>query len=214
MTDLTIVDNLALDGHQMKKAQQMKKFSSSQQALQSSRNSDLDLLLPPFYLGITNMTNCQNYQNWVSNIEELCQLLPYIKESFLSSDEHGDIESTLKFYVSTEYIRTLLLYKYTCAAQLNGEMYGARQSLHSSSSLVFARPNTTDTGTITGFGTKYFVVDAILNVDGTQTQNKLSLIGLVNMSIDIGFVTQLKCGVFFFSFFGTFMFHPGVKYFM
>ena len=46
-------------------------------------------------------------------------------------------------------------------------MYGARQSLHSSPSLVFARPNTTDTGAIPGFVTKYVVVDAILNVDGT-----------------------------------------------
>lgn len=77
-------------------------------------------------------------------------------------------------------------------------MYGARQSLHSSSSLVLAKPNTTDTGAIPGFVTKYVVVDAILNLDATRTQKKVHLaFGSVNMSIDIGFVTQLKCGVAF-----------------
>ena len=169
--------------HHAVEAQLMKKFSSSQQALQSSRNSDLDLLLSPLYskgsLKYDELPELPILINIsVSNIEELndkCRLLPCIKESCLSSDEHGDIESTLKFYFGNEYIRTLLLYKYSCAAQLNGEMYGARQSLHFSSSLVFARPNTTDTGAIPGFVTKYVVVDVFLNVDGTRTQKKVYL---------------------------------------
>lgn len=97
----------------------------------------------------------------------------------MSSDEHDDIESTLKFYFGAEYVRTLLIYIYSAAAQFNEETYGARHSLHSSSSLVFAKPNTTAPGAIPGFIIKYVVVDVILKLDGTRTQKKVYL-ALIN----------------------------------
>ena len=118
----------------------------------------------------------------VCNIQDLsdkCRLLLCIKDSCLSSDEHLDIESTLKFYLSTEYVRTLLLYKYSCAAHFNGELYGSKNSLHSNFSLVFARPNTINAGSIPGFVTKYIVVDVVLRVDGVLTQKKVYL-ALIN----------------------------------
>ena len=114
----------------------------------------------------------------ISTVEELsnkCRLLPCIKESCFSSDEHMDIESTLKFYFGAEYIRTLLLYKYSCDAQVNGELYGARNSLHSSSSLVFAKPNRTNSNAMPGFVTKYVVAEVFLKINGVETQQKVYL---------------------------------------
>ena len=79
------------------------------------------------------------------------------------------------FYFGAEYIRTLLLYKYSCAAQVNGELYGARNSLHSSSSLVFAKPNRTNSNAMPGFVTKYVVTEVFLKINGVETQQKVYL---------------------------------------
>lgn len=104
-----------------------------------------------------------------------CQLLPLIKESCLSSDEQVDVETTLKYYFGVDCVRTLLLYKYSSAARFNGELYGTRNSFHSSSSLVLARKSSTTTDIIPGFVMKYIVVDVILRFNGVQTQEKVYL---------------------------------------
>ena len=96
----------------------MKKFSSSQNALQSMANSDsseIEMLLSPFHFSQGSLTHDELpelpvlAQLSVCNVEEFgnkCRLLPWIKQNCLSSDEHTDIESTLKFYFGASYMRT------------------------------------------------------------------------------------------------------------
>lgn len=165
----------------------MRKFSSSQQALHSMANSEaseIEALLSPFNFSKGSLRDNELpelpllTQFSISNVEEFsdkCQLLPCVKECCLSSDEHMDVESTLRFYFGSDYVRTMLLHKYSFAVQFNGQLYGARNSLHSSSSLVLARPNSTTVHAIPGFVSNYIVVDVFLKLNGAQTQQKVYL---------------------------------------
>ena len=104
-------------------------------------------------------------------------MLPSIKESCLSSEEHLDIEATLKTYFGENYIRTLLLYQYSYAVHYDGNLYGSANSLHSSSSLVLANQtnNSTTADAIPGFVQKYITVDVLLRINGEQKQQKVHL---------------------------------------
>ena len=160
----------------------MKKFSTSQQALQSivnSASSEIEMLLSPFHFSKGSLCHDELpeipvlTQLSMINVEDLskkCCLLPCIKESCikescLTADEHNEIESTLKCYFGTEYCRTLLLYKYSSAVKFNGEMYGSINSLHSSSSLVFAKSNgITIADPVPGFVSKYVMLMVNINI--------------------------------------------------
>ena len=169
----------------------MKKFSSSQQVLQSipnSESSEVEVLLSPFHFSKGSLRHDELpeipvlTQISICNVEEFsekCRLLPCIKESCLPSDEHMDIERTLKHYFGSDYVRTLLLHKYSYAAQFNGELDGAKHSVPSSSSLVLARTNSTAVNAIPGFVSKYVVVDAFLKISGIQRKQKIYL-ALIN----------------------------------
>lgn len=173
--------------HHAIETQMMKKFSSSQQALQSVTNSDsneIEMLLSPFHFSKGSLKQDEMpelpllMRLSISNVGEIsnkCQLLPCIKESCLSSEEQMDVETTLKFYFGADYARTLLLCKYSSAARFNGELYGTRNSFHSSSSLVFARQNSTTADIIPGFVMKYIVVDVFLIINDVQIQQKVYL---------------------------------------
>ena len=177
--------------HHSIEAQLMMKFSSSQQALQSiakSESSEVEMLLSPFHFSkgslrydelpeipvLTQISICN-----VEEFSEQCRLLPCVKESCFLSDEHMDIETTLKHYFGSDYVRTLLLHKYSYAAQFNGELYGAKNYVHSSSSLILARTNNTTFKIIPGFVSKYVVVDAFLKINGIQRHQKIYL-ALIN----------------------------------
>lgn len=56
-----------------------------------------------------------------------------------------------------------MLYKYSRAIRINGELYGSLNSLHSSSALVHAKPNNMSTGNlVSGFVRKYIIVHALV----------------------------------------------------
>ena len=111
--------------HRSIESQLIKKFSLSQHALRSiaTVGSDFEevgkLLSPCFsskgslrhdqlpevpFIGKISTTN-------IIEFECRCWLLPSIKESCLSSEEHLDIEATLKTYFGENYILSLLLYQ-------------------------------------------------------------------------------------------------------
>ena len=152
--------------HRAIEAQLMRKFSSSQQALQSMTNSsssETEQLLAPFHFSKGSLRDNDLpelpvlTQLSIFNVEDLnkmCRLPPWVKESCLSSDEHMDVENTLKVYFGSGYIRTPLLHKHSSAVHFNGDLYWAQNSVHSGSSMVFARPNSTAIEPKPGFVSK------------------------------------------------------------
>ena len=57
----------------------------------------------------------------------------------------------------------------------NGEMYGSTNSIHSSSSLVYAKPSSNNADSRPCFVSKFIIVTVILNVDGVQKKLKVLL---------------------------------------
>ena len=120
----------------------MRKFYSNQQILQalnSNRQPALEELFLPLKDSVGSFKYEQLSELSLSNPEitdKACKFVPPIKESFLSSDEHRDIETTLKACFG---VRTLMLYyKYAKAILLEGHLHGSINSMHHNSCLVHA----------------------------------------------------------------------------
>ena len=186
----------------------MRKFCSSQQLLQSDISGDTEEignLLSPFTVSKGSLRHDKIpelpflEQLSGTNVEEYCrryQLLPCIRESYLSADEHADIEATLKTYFDQNDVRTLLLYQYSFAAQFIGELYGSIDSVHSSSSLILAnQKDSTTSEAIAGFVKKYVAVNVLLRINAEQKQIKVFLASIFLLSQHP--YKQLKFGVHF-----------------
>ena len=114
----------------------------------------------------------------VSNVEGLSDHCKLIREGCLLNNELTDIKCTLKAYFGDCYVRTLLLHKHSRAVRFNGELYGSLNSLHSSSALVCAKPNT---GVITpGFVRKYVGVNIIVQASNETQKQQVVYLASIN----------------------------------
>ena len=137
--------------HKDIETQLMRKFCSNQQvlqALETRQDEAMNKLLNPFMASKGSLKHQElpelpllpelSLSN-VKAIGELCKLVPPIKESCLNADEHAAIELTLKEVFGSAYQRTLLMYSYSSAAYINGELYGSVNSIHSNSAMFYAK---------------------------------------------------------------------------
>ena len=130
--------------HQSIEIQLMRKFYSNQQILQAL-NSNRQPALEELFLSLKDSVGSFKYEQLselsLSNPEitdKACKFIPPTKESCLSSDEHRDIETTLKVCFGVSYVCTLMLYKYAKAILLEGHLHGSINSMHHNSCLVHA----------------------------------------------------------------------------
>ena len=174
--------------HREIEIQLMRKFSSSQQALQSLGSNDEAL--------VQNLLGSSHYSGGslqneelpempllttlsVSNVSESvyhCKLVPPIREGCYTASELSDVNCIMKFYFGESYVKTLMLHRHSSAIRFRGELYGSINSLHSSSGLVCAKQNT-DTGIARpGFLRKFYTVSVVLKTDGnTERQENIFL---------------------------------------
>ena len=158
--------------HHSIETQLMRKFSISQQAIIDMEGPEIKGLLESFHfnkgslkhedlfeLPLLERLSCKNVQ------DIKCSLINPIKEGCLSSDEHEAVDKALHFFFNDKHERTLLLYKYSSAIHLNGEVYGSLDSLHSSSALVYARPTSTVCNALPGFVLCYLTLNLLLKDD-------------------------------------------------
>ena len=144
--------------HRAIEIQLMRKFISSQKILQNFCNTDgnsntmIQELLGPSQFSQGSLKHEElpeiplletlSVSN-AANLTNQCKLLiPPIKEGCCTSDELNDIDYALKLYFGDSYAKIFMLHKYSSAIRFNGELYGSINSLHSSSSLVYAKKNT------------------------------------------------------------------------
>ena len=160
----------------------MRKFCSNQQflhALESSEEESLLHLLSPF-LTSKDSLKCHKLPElpilsepslpFLITFAESCKLVPPIEEAYLNSDELEIVDSILKTMLGTQYQRTLLLHQYSSAAYINGELYGSINSIHSNSSLCFAKSSAN--GSIgPGMIYRFVIVTVFLN-QSTSVINK------------------------------------------
>lgn len=112
----------------------------------------------------------------VASIGKLCRLLPPVKEGCFTADEMKDIDDALKHYFGTDYVKTFMLRKYSNGMHFQGELYGSAKSLHSSSSLVYAKMNSSVNKATPGFITKFVVASSIIKMDnGSEEQQNVFL---------------------------------------
>ena len=158
--------------HRSIETQLMRKFSISQQAIESLSDADrteIDNLLRPFYFHRGSLKHEELVEvprlerlSIINVADTLCTLQHPIKESYLGNDELEAIDGTLRNIFHDLYVRTLLLHKYCSAIHLNGELYGSLESLHSSSALVYARlANSCDAAP--AFVQQYLSLNILLN---------------------------------------------------
>ena len=137
--------------HKDIESQLMRKFCCNQQVLQAIENDyneEFQTLLNPFLVSKGSL----RYEELpelplvsdisVSNIDfinQSCKLVPPIKEGCLNSDEHAAIDSLLKELLGNTYKRTMVLYCRSSAAYIGGALYGAINSIHFNSAMVYAK---------------------------------------------------------------------------
>ena len=152
----------------------MRRFCSNQQvlhALESGEEESVLHLLSPFLTSKGSLKHQELPELPIlsepslpilTTLAESCKLVPPIKEACLNSDELEIVNSVLKNIVGTHYQCTLLLHQYSSAAYINGELYGSINSIHSNSSLCFAKSSAN--GSIgPGMIYRFVIVTAPLN---------------------------------------------------
>lgn len=163
--------------HRAIEVQLMRKFSVSQQVMQVMKREDgLHELFSPFQGSVGSLK--QNAlpelplpsENSIEKSNEACRLLPPVKESCLNADEHSLIESTLRHHFSQTYARTLLIHKCSRAIEFSGDLYGSLNSIHSSSAMIFAKPNTSSPP-IPAFARKYLKVAILLTTPSGESRS-------------------------------------------
>lgn len=112
----------------------------------------------------------------VSVLANCCKLVPPIKEGCFTPDEMNFLNNAFRFYFGDSYIKTFMLHTRSSAIQCYGELHGAVNSLHSSSSLVCAKKNCEDTCGTPGFVKKYCRASIVLTQsEGIQVQEEIFL---------------------------------------
>ena len=163
--------------HRDIETQLMRKFSTNQQILQSlesSHDETIEKLLYPFFMLKGSLKHQElpelplltepSVSNFVNNSQSY-KLIPPITEGYLNPDEYAAIEQLMKDILGIAYQRTLLLYQYSSAAYIGGELYGALNSLHSNSAMLYARNgNSNCSCALPGVTIKFLKVNIILNV--------------------------------------------------
>ena len=152
----------------------MRRFCSNQQvlhALESGEEESVLHLLSPFLTSKGSLKHQELPELPIlsepslpilTTLAESCKLVPPIKEACLNSDELEIVNSVLKNIVGTHYQCTLLLHQYSSAAYINSELYGSINSIHSNSSLCFAKSSAN--GSIgPGMIYRFVIVTAPLN---------------------------------------------------
>ena len=135
--------------HNSVKVQLIRKFTSTQQALQLysmcddpslkellndfqySRGSLHYETLPDLPITVLSVANLEN-------INKLCRQVYSIKEAVYSA-ELECIDITLKIYFGIAYVKTLMVHKVLHAVMYWGNRYGSVNSVHSRSSMVYIR---------------------------------------------------------------------------
>ena len=138
--------------------EEVNQFSHSSYITKTKGSFRYDHLPEIPYLPVLSLDNL----DYVSSI--YC-LVPPIKEGCLSSEEHRLIEKSLKQCFGATYVKTFLLCTYSKCIKFGGEFYGTYNSIHSTSSMVYAKKPAESQGHFQltpGFVTKYIVVKVLL----------------------------------------------------
>jgi hypothetical protein len=159
--------------HKDIETQLMRKFCSNQQVLQALENRKDELLqqlLNPFLSSKGSLKHIELPElpllsehscSAMKTLSESCKLVPPIKEACLNTDEHAAIEQTLKHVFGSAYQRTLLMYNYSSAAYISGELYGSINSIHSNSAMCYAKSTESNT-VLPGMTHKFMKVTVFL----------------------------------------------------
>ena len=170
--------------HHSIEVQLMRKFTCTQQVLQLFSLSDdahLQDLLKNFQLSKGSL----NYEDFpdlpvpslsLANVEFINTLhtsLYPIKEACLCSAELEVIDSTLKAYFGSAYVRTLMLHKVSRGITLCGTLYGSVNSIHNKSSMVYVK---SDSSTCSpAFVQKYITVSTLLSIENNKCTKTISV---------------------------------------
>ena len=114
--------------------QLMRKFTTSQQVLrtflQNSGNSIQEIL--EAHVIVKDSLKSQELPEYVSS----CALLSTVKEGYLCRDSISLIDVIMKGRIGNRYTMTSIIYQYSTALHLHGELMGSKGLLHTSSSMV------------------------------------------------------------------------------